>query len=97
MNACQDRIGVGEQQAPSFGEIDAGLAARAFDQALSDQVFEGRDLLGHGGLGVAEVPGGAAEGAGVGDGLESDEVAQLETGPYISGHTDLHHKHLFDL
>ena len=95
--AGQDRVGVGEQQAPSFGEVDAGLAARAFDQALADQILEGRDLLGHGGLGVAKLSGGAAEGAGVGDGLESDEVAQLETAPDISVHTDLHHKHLFDL
>ena len=64
-----------------FGEIDAGLAAGALDEALADELFEGSDLLAHGGLGVPELAGGAAEGAGVGDGLESDQVAQLEAAP----------------
>jgi hypothetical protein len=41
--------------------------------------------------------GGAAEGASLGDGLQGDQVAQLEASPIISQHTDLHHKYLFDL
>ncbi len=84
LDAGQDGVGVGEQQATSFGEIDAWLAAGALDQALTDQILEGGDLLTHGGLGVTELGGRAAEGAGVGDSLEGNEVAQLETAPNSS-------------
>ena len=75
---------MGEQQPARLGQLDAGLAARALDQALADETFERSDVLAHGRLGVAELLGGAAEGARLREGLQGEQMAQLQSRPYIS-------------
>jgi hypothetical protein len=78
---------VSGKQRTCLGKHDAALSACALDEALADQRFECCDLMADCRLGVAETLGGAAKGAGFGDGLKGDEMAQLEAGPIMQLHT----------
>ena len=81
-----DRVGMGQEHAPGLGQLRGPRAAGPVDQALADEPLEGRELLAHGRLGVAERLCGAAERAVLGDGLECRQMAQLDAQPVIRFH-----------
>ena len=89
--AGRDPVGMREQELPaSVSEI--GLrAARPLDEALADDALEHCDLLADRRLRVAEPLRRAAERAFLGDGLERDQMPQLETHPFISLHNGVQH------
>ena len=81
LEARGDRVGVAEEQLARLGQRDGPRAARAVDQLLADDPLEHRDLLADRRLRVAELLGGAAERALLGDRLQGDQMAELEPEP----------------
>ena len=79
-SACRRRT------SPGLGQRDRPRAAGALDEPQPDDALERRDLLRDGRLRVAEPLGRPAERALVGDRLERDEVAQVESEPAIRFH-----------
>ena len=78
VDAGDDVAGVAEDELAERGQLDGSGAARAVEQRAADEALEGGDLLADGRLGVAEADRGPAERALGGDGVEGDEVAELE-------------------
>ncbi len=81
-----DRVRVPEEQPPRVGQVDGPRATGTVDEPLPDIALEQRDLLADGGLGVAELPGRATEGARAADGLEGREMPQFDAEPSITFH-----------
>ena len=81
-----DRLCVAEQDLTGLGQRDRARAARALDQPQPDDPLERRDLLRDRRLRVAELLGGSPERPLVGNRLESDEMAKIESEPAISFH-----------
>ena len=75
-----------EQQLAGLGQRHGARAARPLDQLLADGALERGDLLADRRLRVAERLRRAAERAVLGDGLERDEMAQLDAEETISFH-----------
>ncbi len=73
-----DVSGVGEHDLAERGQRHRARPTRAVEQRAADDPFEGRDLLADRRLGVAEAGRRPAERALRGDGVEGDEVAELE-------------------
>ena len=72
--------GVGQHQLAERGDAHRLRPARAIEHGSTDRPLERGDLLADGGLGVAEPLGRAPERAFGGDGVEGEQVAQLEAG-----------------
>ena len=85
-----DRLRVAQQQLPGLGERDRPRAARPLDQLLADGALERRDLLADRRLRVAERRRRTAERAVLRDGLESEQMAQLDAEKTISFHNGTH-------
>ena len=81
-----DRVGVTEEEPAGVGEVDGPRATRAVDEPLADRPLERGDLLADGRLRIAELSGGAAEGARASDGLEGREMAQFDAEESIAFH-----------
>ena len=77
----EDGPGVAEQDLPGRREPHGAGPAGALEQLRADDAFEGADLLADRRLGVAQLFGGPAERAGVGDGDEGQEVPQFQSWP----------------
>ena len=67
-----------EQSLPRFGRRHRPPPSRALEQLQAGCSLEHRDLLADRGLRVAELRAGAAERAGLHDGLERRQVADLD-------------------
>jgi hypothetical protein len=94
--AGDDRIGVAQQERAGRGELDLRLTSGSLDEPLADDGLERGDLLTDRGLGVAELLRCAPEGAELGDGVEREQVAELESAPNSRWANELHHKHSLD-
>ena len=81
-----DVAGVAEHDLAERGQLDRAGPAGAVEQRAADEPFEGGDLLADRRLGVAEAGGRAAERALGGDGVEGDEVAELEVAELAHDH-----------
>jgi len=79
---------VSQEDLTGLGQRDRSWAAGPLDEPEADDAFERCDLLRDRRLRVAETLCGAPEGTLVGDGLERDEMAQVEPEPAISVHDD---------
>ena len=75
---ADDVAGVAEDDLAERRQLDRSGTAGAVEHGAADEALEGGDLLADGGLGVAEAEGGLAERALGGDGVEGDEVPELE-------------------
>ena len=81
-----DVAGVAEHELAERRQLDRAGAAGAVEHGPADEALEGGDLLADGGLGVAEAGGRPAERALGGDGVEGDEVAELEIAQLAHDH-----------
>ena len=75
---------VAEQKPTRLGQGDRPGPAGPLDQLLADDPLEGRDLLAHRRLGVAELEGGAAEGPGPGHRFERRQMPHLDAEPVVT-------------
>ncbi len=78
VDAGDDVAGVAEDHLAEGRQLDRPGAAGAIEHGAADEALEGGDLLADGGLGVAEPQRRLAERALGGDGVEGDEVPELE-------------------
>ena len=83
VDARHDRLGVGQKHLARFRQRDRARSARAVDEPLTHDAFEGCDLLAHGRLGISEMLGRAAERPLGGDRLKGREMPELEAQPLI--------------
>jgi hypothetical protein len=82
---------VRQEQLARSRQRDGARPSRPLDQLLADGALQGSHLLADRRLRVAERLGGTAEGAVLGNGLKSHQVAQLESQETISFHNQSHH------
>ena len=78
VDAGEDVPGVAEHDLAERGQLDRSGAAGAVEELVADEPLQRRDLLADGGLGVAEAHRRLGERPLGGDGVEGDEVAELE-------------------
>ena len=86
MQPSLDRLGMPQEDLPCLGQRDGSRPPRAIDQLQADDTLERCDLLRDGGLRVPEPIRCAPERSGVGDGLERDEMTEVEPEPTIRFH-----------
>ena len=91
-----DGLGVPQQQRAGLSELEVRLAARALDEPHADDRLERRNLLADGGLRVAKSLCRVAERAELGDGVQGQQVTQLESGPNSRQADESHHKDSLD-
>ena len=86
VDPAQDVACVLEHQLAERCELDGPRATRAVEERSADESLEGRDLLAHRRLRVAETLGRATERALGGDGVEGDQVSRLELSERLHDH-----------
>ena len=86
LQARDDARRVAEEELAGLGQRDAARAAGPLHELLADDPLERLDLLADRRLRVAELLGGAAERALLGDGLQGREMPNLDAEPSISSH-----------
>ena len=81
-------VDVAREDEAGLGEGHLCAAGGALEQALSDDLLQGRDLLADGRLGVAEHLGASRERARLGDRRKRGEMPEVEAWPKITHHDD---------